>query len=206
MVRFELTLELKQKITSSALDQATKQRLLLKNYIHHDDLKTFYLKFKPTSSYIDLLRLTKLYIKKTVPAPIPKTEEFLNSMKMLKLKQNEDEYQRLINPSQDFQTLYEPAPSLSISKQTKELKSHITTIFNIIISVASVVYAIWYWTNSSWGLKDSYRVLLCLFFGILTLTAEVVVYLGYLNKIEQARIKERSKKEVKTVIRSFEIK
>ena len=61
----------------------------------------------------------------------------------------------------------------------------------------SVAYAIWYWTETSWGLPLSYRVLLSVFFGILVLVAEVVVYMGYLNKIEDARTRERKKKEVK---------
>lgn len=78
-------------------------------------------------------------------------------------------------------------------------------MFNIFVSVASVVYAIWYWTDSSWGIRDSYRILICLFFGILILVAEVVVYLGYLRRVEEAKVKERNKKEVKKVIRSFTI-
>ena len=45
-----------------------------------------------------------------------------------------------------------------------------------------------------------------MFFGLLVLVAEVVVYMGYINKIEDARDKERKKKEVKKVVRSINLK
>lgn len=60
-------------------------------------------------------------------------------------------------------------------------------------------------TASSWRLRDSYRVLLTVFFGLLVLVAEVVVYMGYLNKIEEARQKEYKKTEVKKVIKSYNL-
>lgn len=128
-------------------------------------------------------------------------------MEKLRLQEKENEYQRLVNPAPQYSTLYEnsAAPDITPAMASKELKNQITTIVNILISVASVAYAIWYWTESSWKLPDSYRILLCLFFALLVLVAEVVVYLGYLNKIEEARKTERSKKEVKKVIRTVEL-
>ena len=35
---------------------------------------------------------------------------------------------------------------------------------------------------------------------MVVLVAEVVVYMGYLNRIEEAKIRERKKKEVKKVV------
>lgn len=155
---------------------------------------------------LELIKTTKLVIpnKNIMNVAIPKSKQFLKSMEVLRLRAKEEEYQRLVRPS-PHQTLYEEkfdAEHLSPAQAAKEVKSHITTIFNILISVASVVYAIWYWTSTSWAIRDSYRVLLCLFFGLLVLIAEVVVYMGYLNKIEDAKIRERNKKEVKKVIRT----
>lgn len=207
MTRFLITTELKQIINGSNLSDENKARLIEQECICHEDLVTFYRQNTPTNTLLDLIKITKLYIpsKNVGNEQQPKTPEFIKSMEKLRLQAKENEYQKLINPSQQFETLYETKPQseVSIHQQTKELKSHITTIFNIIISVCSVVYAIWYWTESSWGLKDSWRVLLCLFFGVLVLVAEVVVYMGYLNKIDEARIKERSKVEVKKVVRTM---
>lgn len=129
-------------------------------------------------------------------------------MEKLRLQAREDDYQRLVQKSQrDPFKLYEQKvdDDWNPARAHKEVRSHITTIFNIFISVVSVVYAVWYWTSSSVRMKDSYRVLLCLFAGILILVAEVVVYLGYLNKIEDARVRERSKKEVKKVIQTIKL-
>lgn len=123
-------------------------------------------------------------------------------MEKLRLKAKEEEYQRLIRPSEQFTTLYDnhDQETLTPAAASKELKNQVTTIVNVLISVGSVVYAVWYWTDSSMKMKDSWRVLLCLFSGVLVLVAEVVVYMGYLNRIEEAKIRERKKKEVKKVV------
>ncbi|GMF03840.1 unnamed protein product [Ambrosiozyma monospora] len=90
--------------------------------------------------------------------------------------------------------------NLTPSQQNKQLKQQLTTIFNIFISVVSVGYAVWYWSGSSMRLNDGVRILLCLFFSLLVLVAEVVMFGGYLKKIDDARIVERKKKEVKHVV------
>jgi hypothetical protein len=209
MARFLITPQLKQIINGSNLSPENKAKLTSQEYICHHDLLSFYRQTLPTDSFLELVKTTKLYVpnKNIKNDQQPKTAEFLKSMEKLRLQAKEDEYQKLIGHNPQFDTLYETKPQTgaSINQQTKELKSHITTIFNIIISVCSVVYAIWYWTESSWGLKDSWRVLLCLFFGVLVLVAEVVVYMGYLNKIAEARIKEQSKVEIKKVVRTMKL-
>lgn len=210
MTQFRITDELAEIIKNSGLDSEEVKPYLEKESISHDDLKGIYLKYKPTTSMLDLLKTTQLVIpnKNVRNESIPKSELFLKSMELLKIRAKEEEYQKLVNPSPALNTLYEKKyddEPFDAVRQHKETKTHITTMFNIFISVASVVYAIWYWTDSSWGIRDSYRVLLCLLFGILILVAEVVVYMGYLRRIEEAKVRERSKKEVKKVIRSFTV-
>lgn len=130
--------------------------------------------------------------------PVPKrqyTPEFQSQLNKLQKKLDEEEYQELINRGkykldEDY---------ISPSEFAKEVKSQITTIVNILVSVLSVVYAIWYWTDN-YQFNQAYRVLLCLFFGILILVAEVVVFNSYIRKIDEAKIKERKKKEVKKII------
>lgn len=210
MTNFKITDELKNLIRDSGLKSEVKTDLLQKETIDHDALVNFYRECKPKNSMLDLLKTTQLVIPNKNPRNenVPKTEQFVKSMEHLRLRAKEEEYQKLVNPSPAMNTLYEPKfddEPFDRVKQHKETKTHITTMFNIFISVASVVYAIWYWTDTSWGIRDSYRVLLCLFFGIIILVAEVVVYMGYLRRIEEAKVKERNKKEVKKVIRSFTV-
>ncbi|CAK7901695.1 vacuolar ATPase assembly integral membrane protein Vph2p [[Candida] anglica] len=206
MTRFEVTPELKSLITKSTLNAEIIDKLVSSDHISHQNLVTFYKTCKPTDSLLQLIKTTKVYIPSTVPEKKPQSKEFIKNMEMLRLKAKEDEYQKLINPTPEMQTLYEQT---SDSKQSpaqmhKELKNQLTTILNVFISVASVMYAVWYWTNSSMRIQTSYRVLLSLFFGILVLVAEVVVYMGYINKVEEARKKERQTKEVKTFLKQLD--
>lgn len=204
MLEYEITPDLQQAVLSSGIGEELAERLLSQDTISHTNLSIFYRTYKPTSSLLELVRLTKTRVKGETEAPRPKSDAFVREMERLRLRAKEEEYQKLVNPAPSMATLYEARfddeKALPPAQAAKELRSHVTTIFNVILSVGSVVYAVWYWTNSSWGLPDSQRVLLCLFFGILVLVAEVVVYLGYLNKIEEARVTERKKKEVKKVV------
>ncbi|CCH46006.1 Vacuolar ATPase assembly integral membrane protein VPH2 [Wickerhamomyces ciferrii] len=149
------------------------------------------------------LPLTKLTNGLTPYIPPPKTSsytpEFQSQLNKLKYQLEEQEYQNLINKGHvdnDYQTPNEMA---------KELKNQLTTILNIFVSVCSVVYAIWYWTKN-YQFNPAYRVLICLFFGILILVAEVVVFNSYLRKIENAKLKEANKIEKKTIIDTIIIK
>lgn len=210
MTKFQLTARLKGIITESAWSSERKTKLLEKDWIDHETLIQFYRECHPTASMLDLLKATRLVPFDSDQEKVirRKTEEFLKSMEHLRLREKEEEYQKLVKPNSAMNTLYAPKfddEQVDTVRQHKETKNHITTMFNIFVSVASVVYAIWYWTDSSWGIRDSYRILICLFFGILILVAEVVVYLGYLRRVEEAKVKERNKKEVKKVIRSFTI-
>ncbi|KAG7660718.1 VPH2 [[Candida] subhashii] len=207
MTQYQLTSALKELINNSSIDSELKSKLISQEFISHTNLINFYKQYKPTSTLLELIKLTKLHIPNKNISTQVKTKEYLKLMQKLRLQAQEEEYNKLINPTSEYSTLYDnskidPSSDLTPAQFHKEVKNQITTIVNILISVASVAYAVWYWTGSSWGLQDSYRVLMSLFFGILVLVAEVVVYLGYLNKVEDARIRERNKKEVKNVVRT----
>ncbi|RLV94747.1 Vacuolar ATPase assembly integral membrane protein VPH2 [Spathaspora sp. JA1] len=215
MTRYHATDSLKELIESTSnIPSSLKSRLLNEeSLITHTDLIEFYKLCKPTDTLLDLIKLTKLSIPNKNITPIKaKTKEYLELMERLRLEEKEREYKRLINPSPEYETLYDvnynggDEEQLTMSQMHKELKHQLTTIVNILISVGSVAYTIWYWTESSWGLPVSYRLLLSIFFGLLVLIAEVVVYLGYLNKIDDARVREKKKKEVKKVIKTVDLK
>ncbi|CAG90444.2 DEHA2G09834p [Debaryomyces hansenii CBS767] len=208
MTKFEITPALRDIIEKSEIPAELANNLLSNAYISHENLVSFYKDFKPTPTLIALIKSTKHYTPNLNVSnkSTPKSKEFIKSMEQLRLKNKEEEYQRLIRPKQEFNTLYDNGSEeiITPAQAHKELKSQLTTIVNILISVGSVVYAIWYWTDSSMKLQDGYRILLCLFFGILVLVAEVVVYMSYLNKIEEAKVKERNKLEVKKLVRTLE--
>lgn len=208
MTKFEITPTLRETIEKSDIPDELAKKLLSNAFISHQNLVLFYKDYKPTPTFIALIRSTKLYTPNLNASneSTPKSKAFIKSMEQLRLKEKEEEYQKLIRPKQEFNTLYDNSLDeiMTPAQAHKEIKSQLTTIVNILISVGSVVYAIWHWTDSSMKLQDGYRILLCLFFGILVLVAEVVVYMSYLNKIEEAKVKERNKLEVKKLVKTLE--
>lgn len=145
----------------------------------------------------------------------PKTEEYTQLMKKLREEQQEKEYQELIQSHVTHATTRSTlAPigtngnsntntNTNFAHEAKIVKEQLTTVVNIVITAASVVAALWYWTgNGRWN--ESWRVLLCVFGGLLTLIAEVVVYLGYIRRVNEARSQEQQLKE-KTYIISSEV-
>mmetsp|Transcript_2637 Transcript_2637/g.3093 ORF Transcript_2637/g.3093 Transcript_2637/m.3093 type:complete len:209 (-) Transcript_2637:886-1512(-) len=208
MTKFEITPTLRETIEKSDIPDELAKKLLSNAFVSHQNLVLFYKDYKPTPTFIALIRSTKLYTPNLNVSneSTPKSKAFIKSMEQLRLKEKEEEYQKLIKPKQEFDTLYDNSLDdiMTPAQAHKEIKSQLTTIVNILISVGSVVYAIWYWTDSSMKLQDGYRILLCLFFGILVLVAEVVVYMSYLNKIEEAKVKERNKLEVKKLVKTLE--
>lgn len=132
--------------------------------------------------------------------------EFKKDLERLALQQRENDYQELIKKSQLGSKSFgltgegdDPTPA----QMAKEIREQITTVFNVLVSVVSVVFAVWYWSGSSTRFPLHYRVILCLFFGVLILVAEVVVYNSYLRKISDAKLKERSQKEKKKLVKQI---
>lgn len=205
-MKFQITTELASVIRQSSAPATEKERLLGKDSLTRSEIQEFYLQCHPTLSLLDLLRRTKLIIPNLNERneDREKTQEFLDSMEKLRQRAKEQEYQKLLNPKLDV-NFFQPDDKFDPKRAQREVRSHITTIFNIILSVLSVSYGIWYWTDTSWKIRDSYRVLLCLFFGGLVLVAEVVMYIGYLRRLDEARDRERNKKEIRRVVRSIKI-
>lgn len=206
MTNFKVTSSLKEALKDT-IPKDEYESVCRTSDISHTQLIQIFQTYKPTDSLISLVKLCQLDIpNKNIIDKKPKTKEYTELMDRLRREAKEKEFKELTQPKPDYQQLYEENSSefnMTPAQMNKEVKNHITTIFNILLSVASVSYAIWYWTDTSWKLDVSYRVLLSLFFGMLVLVAEVVVYLGYLNKIEEARVAERRKKEIKKVVKTM---
>lgn len=175
--------------------------------------------------------MTPVFSAYEKPEPKPKSREFTKLMERLRAEQDEKDYRILIGRNKNGMApgnmenelirnevdevgkykflkdadIVGSQRSNDIGSQAKEVKHQITTIFNIMITVGSVGYAVWYWSGSSMRLGNGTRVLLSLFFSILVLIAEVVVFGSYLRKIDEAKIKEKGLVEKKQVIETLVI-
>lgn len=172
-----------------------------------------------------LLKNTHIYFPPK-PQPKPKTKEYIQLMERLRLQQAEAEYLSMtqsttttsINNNNldlnaiakrtailkglDYDEYDESLVTLSPSQQLKLLKDYIATIVNVFVTLASVAWAIWYWTDYYPNMSLGVRTLLCFFACIITLIAEVTVYLSYKSKVKDARISERKLIEKKEIINS----
>ncbi|GMF57520.1 unnamed protein product [[Candida] boidinii] len=233
MTKYCLSAQIKTIVDSlpaNVVSEHHKDKLLSSPFLSHSQIISLYKAHKKfaadsigdsngDSSGLTLLQLVsscKIYTEPEA-APKEKTPEYNQLMERLRLKQQELEYQELIRgDSGDMssgaavghrQSLRhaDDEPHQSAAQQMKEVRNQLTTILNVFVSVASVGYAVWYWSGSSMGsyhLNDGYRVLLALAFALLVLVAEVVVFSGYLRRVDEAREKERGKREVRTVLAS----
>lgn len=124
-----------------------------------------------------LLRGTSVY-NTPPPPPVPKSKDFIELMEKLRNDEAEREYQQMLGkPTSQQPTVVDP-------QEMKDMKEQLTTVVNIMISIFSVGFAVWYWSSS---ISDSYRVLLAVFGSIVTAIAEAVVYLGYRRRLNEAR-------------------
>ncbi|CCK68296.1 Vph2p KNAG_0A06370 [Huiozyma naganishii CBS 8797] len=146
------------------------------------------------------------------PKPAPGSSyspEFKQHLDALRSKLDEQEYQKMVgNDHRDSNGALgynETDEWISPAQMSKQIREQVTTVFNVLVSVASVVFAIWYWSKSSKRFPTHIRILLCLFFGLLVLIAEVVVYNGYLKKIDEAKGKERTKREERKVVKTIKL-
>lgn len=129
-----------------------------------------------------VLRGTSVYIRpKERSRPNP---EYRKMMEQLRLQLAEKEYQAMVS--------HEARIGLLDKQNMKEIKSQLSVVINVLLSVGAVGLAAWYWTER-W--ESANRVLACFVAAIVTAIAEVGIYLGYIDRIEQARRKERMLKE-----------
>ncbi|GMM53284.1 hypothetical protein DASB73_042470 [Starmerella bacillaris] len=109
--------------------------------------------------------------------PTAKTAEYLQLMKDLRSKQQEYEYKKLIaDQNPDIKQTID-------FKISKDVQDQLTVILNVLISIAAVTWAFWYWC-SSWDLGA--RVLMSLGAGAITGAAEVTVFVRYLRNTHKS--------------------
>ncbi|KAI9735924.1 MAG: hypothetical protein M1834_001390 [Cirrosporium novae-zelandiae] len=145
----------------------------------------------------DLLHHANIYVPPPPPKPEP-TPEYLALMKRLRHIQEQTHYSKITSqqhPSPFGSSTFDELTYSSASRQS-------TLIINILLSVFATAVAL-YLIASSW--TPAARVLFGLAGGILVAVAETAVYLGYLQRLWEAKEEERKKLEKREVVDTWVI-
>jgi len=169
---------------------------------------------------VDLLRGSKVYITLPLPKPEP-TSEYKTLMARLRREEESRAYERMLNSPPPMETFTQRFPSSSgafafssTNGFTKladdeddditysDVSRQMTLILNVLVSIVACAAALWmvarYWsTPARLGLSMSGSILV----GI----AEVVVYAGYLRRLEEAKGKAKKLGEVKEIVKTWVI-
>lgn len=220
----------KKLVNASAIDKSEKDAILSLGRITYKELREAHQKCsgEPDVGSLmhymsDLTPVFRVYDREGL-AKAAKTDEFKALMSRLRAEEKEREYRTLLKRGHDagahvdgigsYAFLAGRGQAGSAGQAAKEVKHQLTTIVNILITVVSAGYAVWYWSGSSMGLsRDAgaagnmgVRVLLSLFAAVLVLVAEIVVFGGYLRKVDDARTKEHALVEDRSVVQTIVIK
>lgn len=165
-----------------------------------------------------LLRGADIYIPPPPPKPEP-SPEYKALMARLRRQEETRSYERMINrrpPNETFQDRfpYAAAAFAEVNKPISaedlgdddtdfnEVHRQVTLIINFLVSIAGVAATLWiaarWWSVSS-------RLFLTLGGSILVAIAEVVVYSGYMWRMEEGKKKDKKAKEVKEVMESWTV-
>lgn len=134
---------------------------------------------------------------------------------MARLRKDEEakSYERMLNQPQPTETFTQRFPNTQFAHlfpasnnphldaeedeiTYAEVNRQVALIFNVLISIIACAAAIWI-AARHWPVEA--RLALSMIGSIVVGVAEVVIYLGYLRRLKEARTKERKKVEVKTV-------
>ncbi|KAJ3530283.1 hypothetical protein NM208_g9398 [Fusarium decemcellulare] len=175
------------------------------------------LRAQGNSSYTleQLLRGAFIYIPPPPPKPEP-SPEYKALMARLRREEEARSYERMLNPvhHETFQDRfpYSASAFAEVNKPTSaadigdedvtmnEVHRQVTLIINFLVSIAGVAGTLW--VAARWWSLPS-RLFLTLGGSILVAIAEVVVYSGYMWRMEEARKKDGKVKEVKEVVESW---
>jgi hypothetical protein len=161
-----------------------------------------------------LLRNTTLY----VPPPPPKkqqTPEYLALMARLRKEEEARSYERMLNPPPARETFTNRFPgarsrvpdhfSIGADDEVDELSyeevhRQIILIINVLISVVCVAVFVWV-AARHWSVGK--RLGLSMSSALAVAVAEVVVYSGYVRKVQEAKQVEKKKPEIKEIVASW---
>ncbi|KAF4974455.1 hypothetical protein FZEAL_8626 [Fusarium zealandicum] len=192
----------------------------LGNPISHGQIVNLWkkLRVQGNSTYTleQLLRGAFIYIPPPPPKPEP-SPQYKALMARLRREEEARSYERMINPvhhAETFQSRF-PYSASSFAEANKptsaadigdedvsftEVHRQVTLIINFLVSIAGVAATLWI-AARWWSVTP--RLFLTLGGSILVAIAEVVVYSGYMWRMDEARKKEGKVTEVKEVMESW---
>jgi len=142
----------------------------------------------------------------------PKSSEYEQLMARLRKEEEARSYDRMLNPTSlhhqnnDFAHILNQNKNIAASQDDdltyKEVNRQVSVIFNVLVTVICCGIAIWI-AARSWSAPP--RLALAMTGSLIVGIAEVVVYTGYLRRVNEAKSREKKKKEVKTVRDSWVI-
>ncbi|KAF8539802.1 endoplasmic reticulum-based factor for assembly of V-ATPase-domain-containing protein [Trichophaea hybrida] len=147
----------------------------------------------PNYTFAALLRGTSVYTPPPPPAA-PKSPEYTALMARLRKQQEEAEYRALTSSA--------PVEEEEDEMTWKEVKSQISVIFNVLLSVFATAAAVWK-VASGWDVPQ--RLAAAFVSALVVAVAEVVLFAGYMRRLEDARKRERREKEKKGIVGVWEV-
>ncbi|KAJ4366510.1 hypothetical protein N0V95_000176 [Ascochyta clinopodiicola] len=168
---------------------------------------------EPPTTLDALLRNTSLY----TPPPPPKkqqTPEYLALMARLRAQEEARSYERMLHPPPTRETFNQRFPgsrsrlpdqfSIGVDEvddvSYEEVHRQIILIINVLISIVCVAVFVWV-AARHWSVGK--RLGLSMVSALAVAVAEVVVYSGYVRKVQEAKMAEKKKPEIKEIVASW---
>ena len=140
-------------------------------------------------------------------------------MKRLRAEEEQRQYERMTNPPPLKETFKQSFPSAqhslgpatsigqSINAQDEadevtyaDVDRQLTLIINVLVSIIACGVAIWF-AARRWDVPQ--RLALSMSGSVLVAVAEVAIYMGYINRIKDAKGKEKKKVERKEIVETW---
>ncbi|KAF9696564.1 hypothetical protein EKO04_005220 [Ascochyta lentis] len=167
----------------------------------------------PTPTLDALLRNTTIY----TPPPPPRKQqspEYLALMARLRAQEEARSYERMLHPPPTRESFNQRFPSarsrlpdqFSIGVDEvdevsyEEVHRQIILIINVLISIVCVAVFVWV-AARHWSVGK--RLGLSMVSALAVAVAEVVVYSGYVRKVQEAKTAEKKKPEIKEIVASW---
>jgi hypothetical protein len=160
-----------------------------------------------------LLRNTHVYIPPPPPKP-QQTPEYHALMARLRASEEARSYERMLHPPPTRETFTQRFPgararmpdafSIGIDEvddvSYEEVHRQIILIINVLISIVCVAVFVWV-AARHWSVGK--RLGLSMGSSLAVAIAEVVVYSGYVRKVQEAKRAEKKKPEIKEIVASW---
>ncbi|KAM0143924.1 hypothetical protein ACHAPC_005655 [Botrytis cinerea] len=163
-----------------------------------------------------LLRGSHVYVSPPVPKTEP-TSEYKALMARLRREEEARAYERMTNPPPPMETFAQRFPSTSAAHAFTanfpeagntedddvtyaDIDRQIAVIFNVIVSIIACAFGLW--MAARWWSTPA-RLALSMSGSLLVGIAEVVVYMGYIRRVGEAKGQAKKLQEVKKVMKTW---